>query len=322
MVERILVVDDEEYLRALISQVLRNEGHDVATAESGEAALEAFQQERFPIVVTDIFMGGMSGLDLLQEVKSQAPDTQVVVMTSNASLEAAMQALRSGAYDFLVKPFEDIDLISAVVGRASEKVELIEQNRRMVERLKENAEELERLNRQLMGLVTRDDLTGMYNRRHFDESLRLELLRSERHTHIFSLIYFDIDRFKIYNDTHGHPAGDDLLRKISELTSELMRATTVSARYGGEEFIILLPETDKAGARVCAERLRQNVEEYPFAGRESQPGGKVTLSIGVSSYPEDGTDCAALISCADQALYRAKESGRNRVFVWPSEKPS
>ena len=310
---RILVVDDEEGLRNMISQVLLGDGHQVTTAASGEAALEVFQQDPFPTVVTDIIMDKMTGLDLLQEVRSLDPDTQVVVMTSNASLETATEALRSGAYDYLTKPFEDLDLITTVVNRAVEKAQLIRENRRMVDRLKENAKELERLNQKLRDIAIRDGLTGLFNRRHFHETLELELVRCRRHHRTFSLIFIDLDHFKHYNDTFGHPAGDDLLKKLAELMKEQVQSTTVAARYGGEEFILLVPETDKRGTRVCAERLRKYIEGYPFKRGEAQPAGKLTLSIGISTFPEDGTDSETLISRADQALYRAKESGRNRV---------
>ena len=114
---RILVVDDEEGLRNIISQVLRDDGHEVVTASSGEAALETFKNAPFPIVMTDIFMEKMTGIDLLHEIQKLDPSTQVVIMTSNASLESATAALRSGAYDYLTKPFEDLDAISSVINR-------------------------------------------------------------------------------------------------------------------------------------------------------------------------------------------------------------
>jgi diguanylate cyclase (GGDEF)-like protein len=111
----------------------------------------------------------------------------------------------------------------------------------------------------------------------------------------------------------GHLAGDELLRELAQLIKKSCRTTTIPARYGGEEFVMLTPETDKESARICAERLRASIENHAFAGREQQPGGKVTLSVGVSTFPEDGYDADALIAKADRALYRAKEQGRNRV---------
>ncbi len=317
--ERVLVVDDEEGLRNIISQVLSDDGYEVVTASSGEAALEIFKNTPFEIVMTDIFMEEMTGIDLLHEIKALNPNTQVVIMTSNASLESATAALRSGAYDYLTKPFEDLDAISLVINRAAEKVELIRKNETMVDRLKKNTQELEQLNEQLKDLAVRDALTGLFNRRYFLEELELECSRCRRHGRVFSLLFIDLDHFKHYNDTFGHPAGDALLEGLAGLITKNCRVTTVVARYGGEEFIVLAPETPKDGARILADRLSKSVEEHPFHGRESQPAGRVTLSIGVSSFPEDGQDKETLISNADKAMYRAKHNGRKQVVSWNPE---
>jgi diguanylate cyclase (GGDEF)-like protein len=238
-----------------------------------------------------------------------------VIMTSNASLESATAALRSGAYDYLTKPFEDLDAISAVIDRAAEKVEQIRQNETMVHSLKTNAHELEEMNAQLKNLATQDALTGLFNRRHFLEALELELAGSKRHGRMFSLLFIDLDHFKQYNDTFGHPAGDDLLKGLAELIKNQSRTTTTAARYGGEEFILLVPEAPKDGAKVYAERLRKAVEERVWIDGNSEPSGKVTLSIGVSTYPMDGLDSKTLIARADEALYQAKKEGRNLVVA-------
>jgi len=312
--KRVLVVDDEDGLRTIISQVLTDTGYEVTTAASGEAALEVFKDSPFPIVMTAVFMGEMTGVELLHEIKQFDPNTQAVIMTSNASLESATAALRSGAYDYLQKPFEDLDAISAVIDRAADKVEEIRQAETMVDSLKRNAHELETLNSQLTNLATKDALTGLFNRRHFLEALELELAGSRRHGRTFSLLFVDLDRFKHYNDTFGHPAGDDLLKGLAELITMNSRSTTTVARYGGEEFILLVPEAPKAGAKIFAERLRASVEEHVWHDRESHPSVQVTLSIGVSTFPEDGLDAKTMISRADEALYKAKEEGRNRVI--------
>ena len=314
--ESILVVDDEEGLRSIISQVLSDDGYEVITASSGEAALEIFKNTPFPIVMTDVFMQEMTGIDLLHEIKALNPNTQVVIMTSNASLESATAALRSGAYDYLTKPFEDLEAITSVINRAAKKWELIQQKETMVDSLKKNTHDLEELNAQLKNLAIRDPLTGLFNRRHFLEALELEFSGSQYHGRAFSLLFIDLDHFKHYNDTFGHPAGDDLLKELAKLLTKGSRDTTIVARYGGEEFILLVPATPKDRARIFAERLRKSVEEHLFHGRESQPSGQMTLSIGVSTYPEDGSDIETLISRADQAMYQAKENGRNRVVCF------
>jgi diguanylate cyclase (GGDEF)-like protein len=316
MNERILVVDDEDTVRMVLSQVLVEDGHDVTEASCGEQALETFRREPYPVVLTDIYMGKMTGIDLLQEIKLIEPDTLVVIMTSNASLDTATSALRSGAYDYLTKPFDDIDLISAVVGRAIDKYRLSRDNRTLMDQLKRNAEELEELNNRLREMANRDGLTELFNHRYFLEGLRIELSRASRYQRSLSLIFIDIDHFKQYNDTHGHLAGDELLRTLARILRQNSRESTLVARYGGEEFVLVVPETDSSGARGFAENLRRAVEEHRFPGGGTQPLGKVTLSAGVATYPEDGADGPALINHADRALYEAKNRGRNTVRCW------
>ncbi len=310
---RVLVVDDESTIRSVISQVLNEDGYRVTEAASGEEAPAAFRKEPFPIVLTDIVMRKMSGLELLREIKLLDAETLVIVMTSQASLETATTALRAGAHDYLTKPFEDIAHISAVTRKAVEKLELLREKREMVDRLKRSAEELETLNSQLKEMAVRDGLTGLYNHRHFRENLETEVLRCRRHERSFSLIFMDVDHFKRFNDTHGHLQGDRVLRILAKIIRDRSRGTTLAARYGGEEFVLLVPETTREGARAYAESLRQAVEEYPFEGRETQPSAKVTLSLGVATFPEDGDDSIALIASADKALYQAKNGGRNLV---------
>lgn len=316
---RILAVDDEESIRNVMQMVLSGDGHDVTVASSAEEALELFTREPYPLVFTDVRMEGMSGLHLLQEIKKGHPDTQVIIMTSYASLETAVQALRSGAYDFIVKPFEDIDLISAAASRALDKIRLIDENKRLVEELKKKNEELEKSNLTLSELSIRDGLTGLFNHRYFHEYINNECLRSSRHGRVFSVIFMDVDNFKIYNDTHGHPAGDRLLINLGKMINSRLRKTDILARYGGEEFVIVLPETFRDGALLVAENVRKTIAEYPFEGREKQPLGIVSVSIGVASFPEDGKEANPLLHLADQALYRAKHTGKNRVCVYKTE---
>jgi len=309
----LLVVDDEETLRSVVSQVLTADGFTVAEAASGEEALEAFRASSHPLVITDIRMGGMSGIELLTEIKRHNPDTQVVIMTSHASLDSALTALRAGAYDYLVKPFESLDLISAVAGRAAEKARLVTQNRELLEQLKRANEELQETNSALKEMAVRDGLTSLYNHRYFQEALALETARCKRYEKQCCLVFIDVDNFKMYNDTHGHPEGDQLLKTLARILMSHLRSSDLAARYGGEEFVLLLPETSKDAALMIAEGLREKVADEPFAGRATQPLGRVTISIGVAGFPEDGTEAPALLACADQLLYKAKHGGKNMV---------
>lgn len=316
---RILAVDDEESIRNVLEMVLSGDGHDVTVASSAEEALKHFTKEPYPLVITDVRMEGLSGLHLLQEIKKSHPDTQVIIITCYASLETAIQAIRAGAYDFIVKPFEDIDLISAAASRALDKIRLIEENKKLVEELRQKNDQLERSNIILSELSIRDGLTGLYNHRYFHEFLHNECLRCCRHERGFSVIFMDVDNFKKYNDTHGHPAGDKLLISLGKIVSSGLRKTDVVARYGGEEFVVILPETLRDGALLAAENIRKAIAEYPFEGRETQPLGIVSVSIGVASCPEDGKEAKTLIHLADQALYEAKHTGKNRTCVFKAE---
>jgi len=310
---RILVVDDEEAIRGTVSTLLEEEGYEVTAVSSGEEALARFGDGPFPLVLTDIRMGGMTGIDLLQEVKRLHPKTETIIMTSYASLETAVLALRSGAYDYLLKPFEDLELVTTAVARAVEKGCLVRERDALAEALARKNKELSEVNVFLAERAKRDGLTGLYNHRYLQEALARETALCERHGRDLSLIFGDVDHFKMFNDTHGHQAGDMALRTIAEILQKCVRISDVAARYGGEEFVILLPETPREKARVVAERIRIAIESHPFPGGETQPGGKLTISFGLSSFPEDGREPAALIQGADSALYGAKSSGRNVI---------
>lgn len=311
---RILVADDEESLRSVTNQVLTGDGHEVTLASSGEEALEAFLKQPFPLVITDIKLGDMSGLELLQKIKQVRQDTQVVIMTTGESLNAAMDAMRTGAYDYMIKPFDDTEVISKVAGRAMEKIRLTEENRSLLAKLKKKSEELEFANKALRELSIRDGLTGLYNHRYFQETIATEIFRSRRYSRTFSLLFMDIDLFKKYNDVNGHPEGDKLLITLSRILVENLRSSDFVARYGGEEFVMILPETPKKSAFGVADEIRRKIADHPFDGREALPQGKVTVSMGVASYPEDGRDVSSLILIADQALYQAKAQGRNKII--------
>lgn len=182
----------------------------------------------------------------------------------------------------------------------------------------ENQINFERLERE----ATTDGLTGLSNVRNFKEKLAQELARAARYKRVLSVLLFDIDNFKHYNDRNGHPAGDECLRRTGELLRRSTRTSDLPARYGGEEFIILLPETDHAGGLAFAEKIRAAIAGHDYPHREAQPLGCVSISGGVATYPGNGTTLDALIKAADQALYRAKEAGRNRVqSAFPASDP-
>jgi diguanylate cyclase (GGDEF)-like protein len=195
-----------------------------------------------------------------------------------------------------------------------EKIALHRENIQLVESLEQNNLTMAQSNVELKELAIRDGLTGLFNHRHFKEVLDRELARAVRYERSLSLIMLDVDHFKNYNDTHGHPAGDEVLKILADIISTRLRVVDCPARYGGEEFAVLLPETDWKGAKTVADDILAQVENYPFKGRESQPLGKVTVSLGVAEFDPDAPELPPLLERADEALYRAKNEGRNRVI--------
>jgi diguanylate cyclase (GGDEF)-like protein len=197
----------------------------------------------------------------------------------------------------------DLDLFQAVANQVAAALE----NAQLYQRTKE--------------LSTRDDLTGLFNRRHFFDNLEKEVQRARRYRRVFSLILLDLDDFKGYNDTYGHLKGDEALKEIGRLLLASTRRADIVARFGGEEFVVLLPEINAQGALVVAEKIRTAVEQYPFAGRTSQPGGKMTVTLGLATYPTDSEDGLELVDLADRALYLGKQQGGNRACSTPGPRP-
>ncbi|OGB93189.1 MAG: hypothetical protein A3H39_18680 [candidate division NC10 bacterium RIFCSPLOWO2_02_FULL_66_22] len=194
----------------------------------------------------------------------------------------------------------DMDLFQAVANQVAAALE----NAQLYQRTKE--------------LSARDDLTGLFNRRHFFDNLEKEIQRARRYRRVFSLLMLDLDDFKGYNDTHGHLRGDEALKEVARLLLANSRRADVVGRFGGEEFVVLLPEINKQGAAVVAEKMRTAVEQYAFFGRESQPGGRLTVTLGLVTYPVDSEEGLELVDLADRALYAGKQQGGNRVSASPA----
>jgi len=171
-------------------------------------------------------------------------------------------------------------------------------------------------------LSVKDELTQVYNRRHFQQMLQMEWKRAVRFLRDLSLIMIDVDHFKAYNDTFGHLTGDTVLKQIGQILQRNLREVDTVARFGGEEFVLLLPDTDKHGAIAVAEKVRRLVEQHRFTTEDRESTRPITISAGIASYPDDVGEMDDLIDHADIALYRAKEGGRNQVICYaPPTKP-
>jgi len=299
---RLLVVDDDALLRRSLNLQLTRAGYEVDEAEDGEAAWEMIGRIGYRFIITDWNMPGLSGPELVGRMRQMlsAGYTYILMLTAHSEKMDVIAGLQSGADDYLTKPF-DMDELRARVGIG---VRILELEAKLQESLASAAE-----------LAVRDGLTGLFNRRAFDDRLTDEVQRAGRYQRPLTLLMIDIDHFKHYNDQHGHPQGDALLRELSTLFLSCVRSTDFVARYGGEEFAVILPETNPANAQAVAGIILERVCTHEFLYRESQPGGALTVSIGVSGTDDGLPDAERLLLTADRALYQAKGAGRNRVVV-------
>ncbi len=299
---RLLVVDDDALLRRSLNLQLTRAGYEVHEAEDGEAAWKMVQVEVYRFVITDWNMPGMSGPDLVRRIRAMpaAGYTYILMLTAHSDKLDVIVGLKAGADDYLTKPF-DMNELRARVGIG---VRILELEARLQESLASAAE-----------LAVRDALTGLFNRRAFDSRVADEVQRAVRYQRPLSVLMIDIDHFKHYNDEHGHPEGDTLLRELSALFLTCVRGTDFVSRYGGEEFAVILPETNRANAQAVAGIILERVCAHPFRYRETQPGGALTVSIGVAGNDDGLPQAERLLLAADQALYQAKGAGRNQVVV-------
>ena len=298
---KILICDDDPADRKLVRNHLqRITGREIVLLEAGhiEEIQNALDKGRIDLVLMDNQMPGKSGMEWLAEIaKNQlAP---VVMLTGSGTEEIAAQAFQEGAVGYLPKSSLSQEKLGNTIDVALDKWTRLQQ-------AMADKEKLERL-------ANFDSLTGLYNRRAIVDKLRELINRANRYKEDFSLVMLDIDHFKGVNDRYGHLTGDEVLEKIATLVRRNIRNTDVVGRYGGEEFIIILPQTNLSSAWVIAERIRSIIENAEM----KDPAGNVftvTVSQGLSEW-ERGEDADALISCADEALYKAKARGRNRVQI-------
>ena len=315
----ILVADDEVAIRNLVGEILQDEGHNVTLAEDGQDALEKFSHAWHEIVFSDIRMPKKTGIELLAETMRINKNTQFIIMTSHASVENSIKALKEGAFDYILKPFEDLDVVVDAANRAIANLSAIRKQQYLVTTLSRQNEELGTLNLKFREMAIRDGLTGLFNHRHAQDRLTEEFERARSFNRDLSILFMDLDHFKYFNDAHGHQAGDQVLQLLGELMRSMVRESDVLARWGGEEFIIIAPETDEAQACHLAERIRSQVAEYAFPHAAEQPLGQVSVSIGVATTSDEIKDVKSLVKLADNGAYNAKENGRNRTVFCYSE---
>jgi len=285
----IVVIEDNQEATLILEKTLKEVGYRVWGVTEPKEGLDLLRNMPVSAVITELRSAKMNGVEIAKNVHKLSPETNVIVITPYSFINSAIEAMEAGAYGYITKPFNTSE-IRIILQRAIERYFLLS-----------SSSEKD----YYAQLAIQDGLTGLFNRRYFKELMSLEFSRLKRHAISLSLLMIDIDNFKIYNDTKGHPAGDELLKKAAEVFKSSIRDTDIMCRYGGEEFVAMLPQTDKKSAQVIAERLRMQTSLYLDA----------TVSIGLATFPDDAKDSQMLLDKADKALYKAKQTGKNKFCV-------
>jgi len=280
---RVLLVEDEDLLRWSIERSLARRCFAVETVKDGAEAMARLADATFDVVIADLAVPGVDGLAIAAEARRMRTETQAIIITGQGSRETILQALRLGVSEYLEKPF-DLELLLLAVEKALEKTLVL---------------------RELIQLARTDGLTGLFNQRHLHTVLEAEIGRARRQNRALSLLLFDVDDFKLYNDRFGHLAGDAALARLAACMKKACRRDIDTAfRYGGDEFILVLPETDSATAAGIAARVRSLLVEEGIA---------LTVSVGVAEL-QAGQDLKAFIREADEAMYRDKGGDASAVL--------
>ena len=299
---KLLIIDDEEQIRHLLIDLLGTT-YDCCDAGSAEEALAALSEQAFDLVISDIDMGRMSGLELVPKVHSIAPDTVVMMISGNQDIEFAIKAMRVGAFDYITKPI-DLRHVEASVERALNHSQLLKEKRLYKEQLEEL---LQQRTAQVDRLAYYDTVTQLPNRALFEDRLTQAVSIAKATGQSLGVLFISLDQFKKVNDSLGHGPGDGLLREFAERLKSCMGKSDTVARFGSDEFAVL--KTQISGTTDVIETIGSLSQVLKFSF--DLPGHELyaTASVGVSMFPHDGEDCQTLLKNAGAALYKAKKSG-------------
>ena len=319
----VLLVDDQAMIAEGIRRMLQDEPMEFHYCSDPKQAIPVALECGATIILQDLVMPNVDGMTLVRFYRNHPATREipVMVLSSKDDPQIKRDAFDNGATDYLVKLPDKVELVARIQAHSrsylaqQERDAAFAELRRMQQQLEEANQQLQQRNAELDRLSTLDGLTGIANRRYFDETLESEWRRAIREQAPLSLVMIDIDFFKLFNDNYGHQGGDDCLRQVAgALQKTVCRSGDLLARYGGEEFAVILPNTPAQGAMIMAEKLRAAVQALKLRHAYSKVSDIVTLSLGVATMlPAQGMDAEVLVAAADQALYEAKEEGRDRA---------
>jgi diguanylate cyclase (GGDEF)-like protein len=324
--KKILIIDDDRLNLMIIEKMMKDLDVSVFKAESGREGLDLIDQHDFALVLLDAQMPEMDGFETANRIRANVDREElpiIIVSAVNKNEEFIKKGYEVGAVDYLFKPVDPILLVSKVriFSELYQKKRLLEEKNaelaHLNEKLRHEISKRKVAERKLMFQAIRDPLTGLFNRRYLEESLERELSKAKRQKIPLGILMLDVDHFKDFNDTYGHLAGDTVLKNLSHFLIKNSRKEDIACRYGGEEFVLVLPGTNLKVTQIRAELLRAGIENAPQIMHQDEPLPNITISIGVAILPENGQTTLDLIAAADNALYKAKEKGRNRVESAP-----
>lgn len=316
---QVLLVDDQPIIAEGIRRMLENEKDiNFHYCEEPSKAIDTAIDVDATVILQDLVMPDVDGMTLVRFYRANhtTKDIPVIVLSSKEDPKIKSDAFSYGASDYLVKLPDPIELIARIRSHAKNYIMQTERDAAFFA-LREMKKQLEESNRKLQKMSMQDGLTGISNRRHFDETLDEQLNIASKTQAPLSLILIDIDHFKLYNDHYGHQGGDDCLSKVAKaIEKECKNSEDMAARYGGEEFVVLLPATPEEHAFSVADRIRKAVEKLNIEHKKSSTADHVSISLGIGTMePNEQLDAKALIERADGALYKAKEEGRNTAIM-------
>jgi two-component system, cell cycle response regulator len=309
---KILVADDDPTSRLIVQTALRHLGHECHIVCDGDQAWDLYRSLQPDVVISDWMMPGLNGLELCKKIRAQSARkyTYFIMVTSQRALDEILEGMNAGADDYLTKPLDSDDLQARLVAAA--------RVTSLHGQLAQQRTQLEALNGELAAVARRDPLTGLGNRRALEEDLALLEARVKRYGHRYCMALIDVDHFKSYNDTFGHQAGDEILQTVAERLKDEARGGDSLYRYGGEEFLCILPEQSLATGIQAVQRMRTGLERLAIA-HVGRPHGVLTVSAGLAVLDGHIRPAHEVLKDADDALYRAKQLGRNRVEHAPAQ---